>query len=663
MEAEIGLFALVLALLVATVQAVIPLIGAHRRDVNMMALANQAAVAQFTLIGAAFACLCYAFVISDFSLLVVAMNSNSKMPLLFKFTATWGNHEGSLLLWVFILAIFGAAVAISGRNLPATLKARVLAIQSALSAGFLALIIFTTNPFERLNPAALEGQELNPLLQDIGLVLHPPFLYLGYVGFSITFAFAIAALIEGRVDASWARFVRPWVLAAWCFLTIGITLGSYWAYYELGWGGWWFWDPVENASLMPWIVGTALLHSALVVEKRQALVVWTLLLSILTFSLSLVGTFLVRSGVLSSVHAFASDPSRGVGILILLTLTIGGALTLFALRSTKFGYPVMFSPVSREGGLVLNNIILVTVAGTVFLGTFYPLIVELIGSEKLSVGAPYFNRTFGPLMILLSLVVVIGPFLRWKRDRLSAVLKRVLPAVFLAILAIVLVVIFAGVEHIPAALGLGLAIWLVIGSILFLTQRIKLFRSPLMRSFQLLRNTPRSVFGMIIAHIGLGMAIAGITCVSAWEQERILTMSLGEEVELAGFFVQLDDVSILDGANYDAERGSFSIFKDGQLLTTMTSEKRFFPASRRVTTESGIYVRYLSNIYIALGDRSIDGKWVVRMYWHPLVLFIWFGPMFMALGGFVSLSDRRFRIGAPQKTVRKKQWVNVGAGV
>ncbi len=653
MEAEIGLFALILALVVAIAQTIVPLIGAYRRDFNMMTFANQTAIAQVLLVALAFGCLTYAFVISDFSLLVVTLNSNSQMPLLYRYTAVWGNHEGSLLLWVFILTIFGAGVALTGKNLPATLKARVLAIQAAISAGFLALMIFTTNPFARLNPAALDGQELNPLLQDIGLAIHPPFLYLGYVGFSITFAFAIAALMEGRVDAAWARFVRPWVLAAWCFLTIGIALGSYWAYYELGWGGWWFWDPVENASLMPWIVGTALLHSALVVEKRQALVVWTILLAILTFSLSLIGTFLVRSGVLTSVHAFATAPGRGIGVLIMLAIVIGGGLTLFALRSGRFNTRAVFGLVSREGGLVLNNILLVTIAGTVFLGTFYPLIIELLNGEKISVGAPYFNQTFGPLTVLLSLVVVIGPVLRWKRDNLKEALIRVrIPAVLAVIVALIIAALF-GKSAIMPAFGLGIAAWLIFGSLMIFATRMRLFKVSGARSWQLLRSTPRAITGMVFAHIGVGMLVAGVASVSAWEQERILAMPKGDSIEIAGLSVTLDDISLQVGANYRAERGLFTVRKDGEIIATMSSERRFYPVSQRVTTEAGISPRLFGNIYIAIGEEAPRGKWVVRVYWHPLVLFIWIGPLFMALGGFISLSDRRFRIGAPQGANKK----------
>jgi cytochrome c-type biogenesis protein CcmF len=461
MVAEIGQFALVLALMIALAQSVVPLIGARRGETQLMSFADVAALVQFGFVIIAFAALVRAFMVTDLSLRVVVMHSNSAMPMLFKVTGVWGNHEGSLLLWVLILTLFGAALGLRGDNLPATLKARVLAVQGMISAAFLALMIFTSNPFARVSPAPADGQELNPLLQDVGLAIHPPFLYLGYVGFSVTFAFAIAALIEGRVDASWARFVRPWVLAAWCFLTIGITLGSFWAYYELGWGGWWFWDPVENASFMPWIVGTALLHSALVVERRQTLIVWTVLLAILTFSLSLVGTFLVRSGLLTSVHAFATDPSRGMGVLAILFAATGGGLILFAMRAGKFDKPAVFAPVSREGGLILNNIFLVVAAGTVFVGTFYPLVIEVLGPDKISVGPPYFNQTFVPLMIPLLVAVAVGPILRWKRDSLRRALGQLRPPAAVALVVAAAVFVAGGGAHPFAAAALGLAAWLV----------------------------------------------------------------------------------------------------------------------------------------------------------------------------------------------------------
>ena len=649
MTAEIGQFALVLALMVSATLAVVPILGAWLRDPRLMAFSQPASLAQFALLLLAFACLTWAFVVSDFSLRVVAANSNSAMPLLYKYTAVWGNHEGSLLLWVLILSVFGTAVAVSAGNLPATLRARVVSIQGMLATGFLALIIFTSNPFSRLSPAPVDGQELNPLLQDFGLAVHPPFLYLGYVGFSVTFAFAIAALIEGKVDVAWARYVRPWVLAAWCFLTIGITLGSFWAYYELGWGGFWFWDPVENASFMPWIVGTALLHSALVVERRQALIVWTVLLAIFTFSLSLIGTFLVRSGVLTSVHAFASDPSRGIGVLMLLVLATGGGLTLFAVRARSFRSTAAFAPVSREGGLVLNNIILVTAAGTVFLGTFYPLFVEMIGPDKISVGAPYFNRTFVPLMIPLVLAMVIGGVLRWKRDKLAVAFERVAVPAVISLAAMIGIGLAGGGVNLPAAGGIGLGVWLVTGSLVILTSRMRLAKVPLARSWRLLRTTPRAIWGMVLAHAGLGLAVIGITATTAWDQERIIAMAPGESVEIASYMVKLDSVKLLTGPNYQAERGTFLVSKNGKPFTEITSERRFYPVSTRVTTEAGIRPIGLTNLYIAIGEANDGGRWVARIYYHPLVLLIWIGPLLMALGGFVSLSDRRFRVGVPRR--------------
>ena len=649
MEAEIGTYALLLAMLTAAATAVAGLWGAATRNVNLMAVASAATLVGAALVALSFACLTWAFVVCDFSVQAVAANANTAMPLLYRITGVWGNHEGSLLLWNLILVVFGASIALAGGQLPPTLKARVLGVQAMLGAGFLALILFSSSPFQRLSPAPTEGQELNPLLQDIGLAIHPPFLYLGYVGFSVTFAFAVAALLEGRVDAAWARFVRPWILAAWGCLTIGIALGSYWAYYELGWGGWWFWDPVENASFMPWLVGTALLHSALVVERRGALVVWTLLLSILTFSLSLVGTFLVRSGVLTSVHAFSSDPDRGIWVLALLALSTGGALTLFAARAPGFGRPVVFSPVSREGGLVLNNILLVTAAGTVFLGTFYPLFVELLNGDKISVGAPYFNRTFAPLMIPLVLAVVLGTNLRWKRDQLGLALRRGAWALLPVALIIAASLIFGGSAHIGGALGAGLGFWLLAGSAAWWIGRIGLGRNSLGRSFDLARTTPRAVYGMLFAHMGLGLAVLGIATVTSWQAETIKAIRPGEVLSVGAFDIRLDRVRGLVGPNYEAERATFVVSKDGRDLGEMESEKRFYTASGRQTTEAAIRPRGLSNLYIALGDADPRGAWAVRAYWHPLVLLIWLGPLLMALGGVVSLSDRRFRLGAPQR--------------
>jgi cytochrome c-type biogenesis protein CcmF len=658
MVAETGQFALLLALVIAFAQSVVPMVGAKRGEAHLMAFASAAAVAQFCFVLLAFAALVQTFVVTDLSLRVVGLHSNSNMPMLFKVTGVWGNHEGSLLLWVLILTLFGALLAANGRGLTGTLKARILAVQGMISTAFLALMIFTSNPFARVFPAPADGQELNPLLQDIGLAIHPPFLYLGYVGFSVTFAFAIAALIEGKVDASWARFVRPWVLAAWCLLTVGITLGSFWAYYELGWGGWWFWDPVENASFMPWIVGTALLHSALVVERRQTLVVWTVLLAILTFSLSLVGTFLVRSGLLTSVHAFATDPSRGIGVLAIIVVATGGGLTLFAMRAGNFDKPAAFSLVSREGGLILNNIFLVVAAGTVFIGTFYPLVIEVLGPDKLSVGPPYFNRTFVPVMIPLLVVVAIGPILRWKRDSLRRALGQLRAPAVIALTASLATFAVGKGAHLFASAGVGLAVWLVVASLWALVVRIRLFQVPSRRSVTLARNLPRSVYGMALAHAGLGLAIAGITCVSAFQEERIVAMAAGDRVSIAGYDFTLERVERISGENFSAEQGQFTVERDGQPFAAMTSERRFYMASRNTTTEAGIRAVLLSNLYVAIGAPNESGLWAVRLYYHPLALLIWLGPLTMALGGFLSLSDRRMRVGAPQRSAQHPRLVD-----
>ncbi|MCV2863610.1 heme lyase CcmF/NrfE family subunit [Albidovulum sediminicola] len=645
MTAEIGHFAMILALMIAVAQATVPIYGAWRRILPLMRFADGAAVAQLGFVALAMAMLLRAFAATDLSVAVVANNANAAMPLHFRLSAAWGNHEGSLLLWVLILSVFGAAVALLGRSLPATLKARTLAVQGMIAVSFLALSLFTSNPFERLHPAPAQGMELNPLLQDIGLILHPPFLYLGYVGFSIVFSFAVAALIEGRIDAAWARLVRPWVLLAWIFLTIGITLGSFWAYYELGWGGWWFWDPVENASFMPWLVGTALLHSALVVERRQTLIVWTILLAILTFSLSLIGTFVVRSGVITSVHAFAADPARGVGVLVILSAFTGGALTLFALRSGDFDQSATFRPVSREGALILNNILLVVATATVFLGTFYPLFVEMIGPEKISVGPPYFNRSFGPIMAVLALALSVGPFLRWKRDQLGAALIRLRWPLAAAGLAALAATALGGMTGLGAALGLGLAIWLVLGAFWIVVARAQPSRLPRARAWTLLRTTPLATWGTVLAHAGLGLLIAGITCMTLWEEEIIAALKEGESISAGGYDFTLQSVRVTLEANYEVERASFAVERDARPVTVMEAERRYYPVSRRVTTEAAIAPRFLSNLYVSVSGPSGTGKWGVRVYYHPFVILIWLGPLIMALGGLLSLIDRRFRVG------------------
>ena len=649
MISEVGHFALILALFVALAQAILPLWGAKRNDAALMAIAGPAAVLQFVLILAAFAALVHAFVTSDFSVSVVAQNSHSAKPLLYKITGVWGNHEGSMVLWVLILALFGATVAVFGKNLPTTLRARVLGIHALIGLGFLAFIIATSNPFARLFPVPLNGRDLNPLLQDPGLAFHPPFLYLGYVGFSMAFSFAIAALIEGRVDAAWARWVRPWTLAAWCFLSLGIALGSWWAYYELGWGGWWFWDPVENASFMPWLMGTALLHSAIVVEKRGALKNWTILLAILTFSLSLIGTFLVRSGVLTSVHAFATDPERGVFILVLLIITIGGALILFAERAPSLKSGGLFRPISREGGLVLNNLILACATATVFVGTLYPLFLDALGGGKVSVGAPFFNATFGPLMVPLLIAVPLGPLLAWKRSDILGVLQRL----WLAALAGLVFTVFAWyLDNGGPALapfGIGLAAWLVAGSLVELGERLKLFRISLRDSWARARNLPRSAYGMTLAHAGLGIVLAGIVAMTAWRVESIEVLAPGDSDTVSGYQVQFNGAEQLQGPNYSYVRGSFSVSKDGEAVAELFPEKRFYPVQQMPTTEAAIFTTGFSDIYVVLGDPQEGNSWITRIYFNPLAPWLWFGVAIMVLGGAISLTDRRYRIGAPSR--------------
>ncbi len=649
MIVETGQFALILALAVAVVQASLPMIGAARGNQAWMALARPAAAMQFAAVACAFAVLTHAYVTSDFSVLNVASNSHSAKPMLYKITGVWGNHEGSLLLWVLILATFGAAVAAFGGNLPPALRARVLGVQALVAIGFLCFTLFTSNPFTRLFPAPLDGNGLNPLLQDPGLAFHPPFLYLGYVGFSITFAFAIAALIEGRVDAAWARWVRPWALAAWSFLTIGIGLGSWWAYYELGWGGWWFWDPVESASFMPWLVGTALLHSSVVCEKRDALKSWTVLLAIIAFSFSLLGTFLVRSGVLTSVHAFASDPTRGIYILAFLVLVIGGSLTLYAVRAPALRASGLFAPISREGSLVLNNLFFAAAAGTVLLGTLYPLVIDALDAGKVSVGGPYFNAIFVPLMTPLILLAGVTPLLAWKRADVAGALVR-LKWVFVAALAAALWVLFVN-WHGPvlAALGVLLAVWLAGATLTEWAIRVRLFRVPVTESLRRAIGLPRSAHGMTLAHFGVAMVVAGITASSAWRVESFQLMTAGETVTVAGYDYLFNGVREIRGPNYLAERGHFTVTRDGQPVAELWPEKRNYPVSRMPTTEAAIHTTWLADLYAVVGDADGSGGWSTRIYYNPLVPWIWLGAVIMALGGALSLSDRRHRVGAPAR--------------
>jgi cytochrome c-type biogenesis protein CcmF len=646
--AEAGHYALVLALGLALIQSVVPLLGARWGDPALMNVARSTALAQLLFVAASFAALVTLHVTSDFSVVNVFENSHSLKPLIYKITGVWGNHEGSMLLWVLILALFGGLVAAFGNNLPLSLRAHVLSVQAWIAGAFYLFILITSNPFLRIPNPPIEGRDLNPVLQDIGLAVHPPMLYLGYVGFSISFSFAIAALMEGRIDAAWARWVRPWTLMAWIFLTLGIAMGSYWAYYELGWGGWWFWDPVENASLMPWLAGTALLHSALVMEKRNALKVWTILLSILTFSLSLLGTFLVRSGVLTSVHAFASDPTRGVFILLILCVFIGGSLSLFAGRASSLKQGGLFAPISREGALVLNNLFLTTACATVLIGTLYPLALEVLTGDKISVGAPFFNLTFGPLFVPLMIAVPFGPMLAWKRGDLYGAAQRLLAAGMAALIAIAVTWAWTRGGSAMAPLAIGLAIFVVAGAITDLVERIGLFRNPLAISLRRATGLPRSAWGSAFAHAGIGIALIGIVCETTWNSEYIGTLKPNDLIPFAGYQLKLDSLSQRQGPNYREMVAAFTVSLDGEELSVMTPSKRNFTTRGASTTEAALLTRGVSQLYISLGDSTADGGVTVRIYHKPLVLLIWYGPVLMALGGMLSLSDRRLRVGAPK---------------
>jgi cytochrome c-type biogenesis protein CcmF len=645
MIAELGHFTLILALCVSVAQTVVPLLGAARGNLAWMAVGRNAALVQFALVALAMAALMHAYVTSDFSVINVAENSHTDKPLLYKITGVWGNHEGSMLLWVFMLGVCSAALALFSGNLPPDLRARVLSVQGMIATGFLLFILLTSNPFLRTWPPLPNGRGLNPVLQDPGLAFHPPFLYLGYVGFSVGFAFAVAALIEGRVDAAWARWVRPWTLASWCFLTIGIAMGSWWAYYTLGWGGWWFWDPVENASFMPWLVGTALIHSSIVVEKRDTMKSWTILLAIITFSLSLVGTFLVRSGVLTSVHAFATDPSRGTFILLLLLIAIGGSLMLYAVRAPSLRGGGLFAPISREGALVLNNLILSCGCATVLLGTLYPLFLDTVGGPKLSVGFPFFNRTFVPLMVPMLLAVGIGPLLSWKRGDLLGALQRVWVA-YIAAAVVVLVAFY--VTHggpVLAVLGFGLAAWVGAAVLVEWAERVRLFRMPFADSVRRAIHLPRAAYGMSFAHFGLAVSIAGFSA-SAFDVEAIETVRAGGDLHVAGYTLHLANVRRLPGPNYIADDATVEIKRDGRIIAVVHPERRFFPLQQQTTSDTAIRSNLLSDLYIALGEGDQSGNWTMRAYWKPLVPWIWIGAVIMAFGGVVSLSDRRWRVGA-----------------
>ena len=648
MIAESGHYALVLALALALVQMTVPFVGARKNDPVLMAVAGPTAVAQMCFVAFAFGALIICYVRSDFSVLNVFENSHSAKPLVYKLSGVWGNHEGSMLLWVFILTVFGALVALFGANLPARLKASVLAVQSSIAAAFLLFILITSNPFLRVSEAPFEGRDLNPILQDPGLAIHPPLLYVGYVGLSISFSFAIAALIEGRIDAAWARWVRPWTLLAWIFLTLGIAMGSYWAYYTLGWGGWWFWDPVENASFMPWLAATALLHSALVMEKRDALKVWTTLLAILAFSLSLIGTFLVRSGVLTSVHAFATDPMRGVFILMILAVFIGGSFALFALRAPLLKQGGLFAPVSREGALVLNNLFLVSACATVFIGTLYPLALEALTGEKISVGAPFFNATFVPLFIPLLIAVPFGPLLGWKRGDLLGVAQRLVGAAGVGLITVAVVFAMEGGGPILVPFAIGLALYVMAGALTEVVERTGLLKVPLATAFARAKGLPRSAWGAAFAHFGLGIALLGIIGETQWSLERIAELRPGQSISIRRYDFQFDGLTTRQGPNYRDLTAHFTVRRHGEIVGAMEPARRSFPSRGTVVTETALMTRGVSQLYLSLGEPNPDGSLAVRLYYKPLVLLIWFGAVGMAIGGVLSLSDRRLRVGAPK---------------
>jgi cytochrome c-type biogenesis protein CcmF len=648
MIAEAGHYALVLALGLALIQSVVPIIGARLHDGALMNVARSTALAQLLFVAASFFALATLYVVSDFSVVNVFQNSHSLKPMIYKITGVWGNHEGSMLLWVTILALFGGLVAAFGNNLPLTLRAHVLAVQGWIATAFYLFILLTSNPFMRIANPPMEGRDLNPVLQDIGLAVHPPMLYLGYVGFSIAFSFAVAALIEGRIDAAWARWVRPWTLVAWIFLTLGIAMGSYWAYYELGWGGWWFWDPVENASLMPWLAGTALLHSSVVMEKRNALRVWTILLAILTFSLSLLGTFLVRSGVLTSVHAFATDPTRGVFILLILCTFIGGSLTLYIWRASALKQGGLFAPISREGALVLNNLFLTTACATVFIGTLYPLALEVITGNRISVGAPFFNLTFAPLFVPLLIAVPLGPLLAWKRGDLLGASQRLIAAGVASAIAVAVLWAWTRGGSTFAPLAIGLAVFVIVGALCDLAERINLFRASLPVSLRRAKGLPRSAWGTVFAHAGLGVALIGIVCETTWNTEYIASMKTNDVAQVGGYSLTFEGVTQQQRSNYREDIARFTVSRDGQPITVMTPSKRNFTTRAASTTEAALLTRGVSQLYISLGEASADGSIAVRIYHKPMVLLIWFGPVLMAFGGVLSLSDRRLRVGAPK---------------
>jgi cytochrome c-type biogenesis protein CcmF len=645
---EIGQFALILALVLALLQATLPLIGAARGIPQLVSLARPVAQAQFLFVATAFCCLAYSFITNDFSVLNVATNSNSQLPLHYRLAATWGSHEGSLLLWTFMLTIWMVAVTLFSKHLPAEIVARVLSVMAVISTGFLLFMLLTSNPFDRLFPVPPDGRDLNPLLQDPAMVAHPPMLYMGYVGFSVAFAFAISALIGGKLDATWARWSRPWTTVAWMFLTCGIALGSFWAYYELGWGGWWFWDPVENASFMPWLVGTALIHSLAVTEKRGGFKSWTVLLAITAFSLSLLGTFLVRSGVLTSVHAFATDPKRGIFILAFLTLVIGGSLALYAWRAKQVGLGSKFDLLSRESLLLTNNVLLIVAAGSVLLGTLYPLLVDALNLGKLSVGPPYFNTVFVPLMAPAAFLIGVGPIARWKQAKIPELAVRLRWAFVLSfVMALVLPFIVGGWKW-RVSLGLLLVFWIVVTVLQNVSSRLR--PSEGSGFFTKLRTTARSYYGMQLAHLGVAVFIAGVTVVTSYQTERDVKMNVGDTVNVGGYDFQLRNLAQLQGPNYQAIRADVEVTKNGAPVAMLHPEKRAFTTAQSVTSETAIDRSIFRDLYVALGEQVDNRAWTVRVYHKPLVNWIWGGALLMALGGAFAVSDRRYALAARKET-------------
>lgn len=650
---EVGQFALIMALLLAATQATLPMIGAARGIHAWMAVAVPAGQAQFVFVAIAFCCLGYSFITNDFSVVNVATNSNSQLPLHYRLAATWGSHEGSLLLWALMLGLWTVAVTLFSRHLPEAMVARVLSVMGIISVGFLLFMLLTSNPFDRLFPAAADGRDLNPLLQDPAMVIHPPMLYMGYVGFSVAFAFAISALISGRLDATWARWSRPWTTVAWMFLTCGIALGSWWAYYELGWGGWWFWDPVENASFMPWLVGTALIHSLAVTEKRGGFKSWTVLLAIAAFSLSLLGTFLVRSGVLTSVHAFATDPKRGVFILAFLSIVIGGSLFLYAWRARQVGLGGKFEIVSRESFLLANNVLLSVAAASVLLGTLYPLIIDALGMGKLSVGPPYFNTVFVALMVPALFLMGVGPIARWRKASLPELAVRLRWAFVASAVSALLLPFVMGSWKPLVSLGLLLAIWIVVTAVLNLRDRVKTTAGqlPLLKK---LRMQSRSYYGMQLAHVGVAVFIVGVTLVTGYQAELDVRMSAGDKVSVGGYEFRMNGVREVAGPNYRAVRAEIEVSRHGNGIRTMYPEKRTYLASGNAMTETAIDTGVFRDLYISLGEPVGGNAWSVRVHYKPFVNWIWGGALLMALGGALAVSDRRYALAARKERLSQQ---------